>query len=104
MNNELYHYGVPGMRWGKRKRYIPKKGDSEDYAESRIIKEKKVRQMSNSELAKVNKRLGLETQYKELNKKNRSEGAKFIDSILKDTSKALVKDGINLTKKKALDS
>ena len=78
---ELYHYGVLGMKWGVRrnrstsKSSIPRKKKqkvdtrSEDSKNVAQIRKKKVKQMSNQELKEVNKRLELETRYTELSNK-----------------------------------
>ena len=75
-NDELYHYGVPGMRWGVRKSEdklsrissrSKKEKWSEDATEVAKIKTKKVSQMSNAELKKVNTRKDLEQNYHRLN-------------------------------------
>lgn len=59
--NELYHYGVLGMKWGRRK-----STRSADSAHVKNIRKKRVYQMSNQELRDVNNRLQLENQYKDL--------------------------------------
>lgn len=96
MNSDdvLAHYGVPGMRWGKRKGSSDKSGKSrasklsshEDAAND--IRKKPVRSMSNADLRKINERLQLEKQYAELTnttsgKKKVSNGAKVATGILK---------------------
>lgn len=79
--DELYHYGVLGMRWGVRRNrpkgtsYLARKRKerkdriSEDSKNVTNIRKKKVREMSNQELKEVNKRLELETKYNELSNK-----------------------------------
>ena len=76
MSNDLYHYGVPGMKWGVRRADIKaqrvdtrakKRGWSDDATEVAKIRTKKVSQMSNNELNKVNNRKNLERQYSTLN-------------------------------------
>lgn len=65
--NEAYlmHYGVKGMKWGVRKSKSSKY--SKDYNESRALKRKNYKQLSNEELKTLNKRLELESNYKRLN-------------------------------------
>ncbi len=63
-NNELYHYGVPGMRWGVRK---SQKRMSSDASEASRLKKKKASEMSNDEIQKLNRRIELEKQHKKLN-------------------------------------
>lgn len=74
--NELYHYGVPGMKWGQRRasaklnkitKRAKKRGWSDDATEVEKIKTKKVKQMSNDDLKKAKKRGELERDYKNLN-------------------------------------
>ena len=57
MNNELYHYGVPGMRWGKRTRADRKydkairkgnKKEADDIAKRAKIYTKKAKQLKSS--------------------------------------------------------
>lgn len=75
-NDELYHYGVLGMKWGTRRTQNrlskvdrkAKKGNwSDDAKEAAKIKTKKLNQMSNAELNKLNNRKNLERNYKQLN-------------------------------------
>lgn len=56
--NELYHYGVLGMRWGVRR--------SADSSNVKNIRKKKVSEMSNKELQDANNRIRLEREYKNL--------------------------------------
>lgn len=80
-DGELYHWGVKGMKWGVR-RYQNKDGSlkpagkkrrkdtsnwSEDAKEAARIKKKKVNEMSNAELQKLNNRQNLERQHAQLN-------------------------------------
>lgn len=80
----LEHFGVLGMKWGRRKGNSsssrssrPKKTkftrDPEN-AELRLIQKKKPSEMSNAELRKANERLNLETQYRQLNSRDMSSG------------------------------
>lgn len=54
---ELYHYGVLGMRWGRRK-------SSADHLSARSIEKKKLREMSNNEIKELTNRLSLERNYR----------------------------------------
>lgn len=96
MDNELYHYGVLGMKWGVRRSrskgsYISKKrkrektsstkGMSEDAKESARLKKKSVSQMSNAELRRYNERRLLEQQYAKLNPSDIQRGLIIAGSV-----------------------
>lgn len=102
-NNELYHHGVKGMRWGVRryqnldgtltaagKKRARKqevkaakkaaKAPHEDY--QRAHSKKKVTKMSDKELRDVNNRLQMEKQFSQLTEKKKSAGRKFVSGVL----------------------
>lgn len=86
-NNELYHYGILGMKWGVRRseaqldrvRGKARKGNwSDDAKTAAEIKTKSVKQMSNAELRKLNEREQLENQHKQLNPSSIKKGAAYV--------------------------
>lgn len=79
LNTYLAHYGVKGMKWGRRRgesgggsaktaKKTPRPV-SEDHAMSRELRKKRVSEMSNAELKKLNERMQLEASYDQLMKK-----------------------------------
>ena len=81
MDNQLYHYGVLGMKWGRRKNRRAVY-DSADSARSKEIRKKNVSEMSNQELRDVNNRLQLEKQYKDLTM-NTSRGKQAVNTFIR---------------------
>lgn len=94
MENELYHYGIKGMKWGVRrfqnkdgsytsagKKRRSQEGWSDDAKEAANIKKKSVNQMSNSELRKLNERQNLERQHKQLNPNRVKRGMAVVAGI-----------------------
>ena len=86
--DELYHYGILGMRWGIR-RFQDKNGrltprgkkrrlSKDAYEVKKLQKHKRLDQMSNEEIRKVNKRKELENNYKRLNKGYVATGAALV--------------------------
>lgn len=103
INGELYHYGVPGMRWGRRKNRR-----SDDSKTAAKIKKKKVSEMSNQELRTLNERTRLEQEYSRLNPNLVKKGAKMVATAtiatttvlnLYNNSDKLIKLGNELVKK-----
>lgn len=94
-NNQLYHHGVKGMRWGvrryqnpdgtltaagrKRQERLEQKKPHEDYANAHS--KKSVQQMSTKELQARNTRLQAEQQYANLTKKT-SVGKKVVTAFI----------------------
>ena len=71
----LMHYGVLGMKWGRRKSLSSviksknrKRIDSysSDYQETRKMRRKPSKKLSNAELKKLNERMRLEQEYNRL--------------------------------------
>lgn len=92
MEYTLQHHGIKGMKWGVRryqnknggltaagkKRYNRKDNWSEDARTASDIKKKKVNQMSNADLKKINERTRLEQEYSRLNPKGVKKGWKYV--------------------------
>lgn len=73
--NELRHYGIPGMKWGRRKTSDggyedsgkPKRGErSEDSAKVAELRRHPVKTLSNAEIKVINERLNLEQNLRNL--------------------------------------
>ena len=104
--NYLYHYGVLGMKWGVRRSRKASKSSrktarqkkeerySEDYKRTKALKKKKLYEMSNAEIRELNNRMQLETQYKDLKKRNVSAGQKFVTEVLTDVGKQVLKETV----------
>ena len=74
----VYHSGVLGMKWGKRKTRTP----SSDHAQYSKIRKKKIEELSNDELRAAATRKQLEKNYKDLHPSKLSSGKKIVTGIL----------------------
>lgn len=117
MDEELYHYGIKGMKWGIR-RYQNKDGTltaagkkrerektrgwSKEAKEARRIKRKSVHQMTNKELQTLNRRMDLEANYRRLNPNAVKRGLTYVAAVggamgtvltLRNNSEQLIKAG-----------
>lgn len=116
-NNELYHHGVLGQRWGVR-RYQNKDGSltpagrkranklateynrlvsgnknsSNPSSHNTAPKKKSISEMSDDELQKVINRKRLEQQYNQLSPKEISAGKKIFDTVIKPAATSSSKD------------
>ena len=112
VDGELMHYGVLGMKWGVRRsqrqldrigRKAKKNNWSDDAKSAAEIKTKKLKQMSNSELKKLNERIRLEKEYANLTKKQQSAGSKFVSDIVRETAKDTAKSYTTKYAKQGVD-
>ena len=111
MENELYHWGIKGMRWGIR-RYQNKDGSLTDLGKKRLKTEdyhedynkahssKNVKLMSDKELRERINRLQMENQYLQLTKRNVS----FVKRILTDASKQILSKYVSRYMTKGADT
>lgn len=97
MNDALMHYGVKGMKWGVRKKKIQsstkkKTGlfSSKSDTTKKIAQspskppQKRLSEMSDSELDAAIKRMRLEAEYARLSPKQISRGQRFVEKVLND--------------------
>lgn len=94
----LAHYGVLGMRWGRRKadthsmdkkvnRLEAKDKRSADYKRKEVLKRKALHEMSNEEIKQLTTRLQLEKQYKDLSDVDLAPGRKFVKDVYTNAGK-----------------
>lgn len=81
-NEELMHYGVPGMRWGVRRRR-PSDGDGKSSKPKKNVKD-----LSDDELRKRINRLQMEKQYRDLESNDRGKSA--VGEFFKEAGKKII--------------
>lgn len=105
MENDIYHFGIKGMKWGVR-RYQNKDGSltsdgkarySDDY--KRAHSGKSIKEMSDTELRTVNNRLQMERQYTQMTKKT-SKGKKIVQALISTAGTITAAEGAYNTYKK----
>ena len=88
----IVHYGILGMKWGKRKARTSdppskvKRRFGRDSTDEKP-KRKSISDMSDTELQSLVNRIQLEKRYAQLTAKEASPGQKFVKSVLTDASK-----------------
>ena len=110
-NNELYHHGVLGMKWGvrrspsqlghkvgiRRKKKKPSEPVHEDYKKANS--KKSVSSMSDAELRNRNNRLQMERQYATLTQK-KSKGKKIVSGLIATAGTIAAAEGAYKTYKR----
>lgn len=89
MENELYHYGILGMKWGVRRSRPSSSGSTNRSRKKQTIDpsykkahtKKKLKYMSDDELREINKRLNMEKNYKDLTR-TKGKGKKVVDAFV----------------------
>ena len=104
MDNELYHHGVKGMKWGVRKTPVRSSSGATRKRKSNTLslfkkkkttrkvssansspaKTKSIKDMSDDELRKKVERVRLEQQYQELDPKSVSRGKRITKRVMDD--------------------
>ena len=87
----MYHHGVKGMKWGVRKKARSAvktlsvkhtKNYSSDYKETRTIRRKSSKKLSNEQLQKLNKRMNLEQEYNRLSTQTTNRGINVARNVV----------------------
>lgn len=101
----LEHHGIKGMHWGvhrKKKESLPSSDDSVRVKGlQERAKKSNTANLSNAELQALVTRMNLESQYKNLNKKERSIGERFVDDLTKDAANEVQREIFNQAKRNA---
>ena len=103
--DQLYHYGINGQKWGKRRfqnpdgtrtsagkkreqeKSKPEIQSSDDYKQSKEDRAKATKGLSNEELKRLNSRMALEKTYRDLSAAEKKKGESLAKGILKDIAK-----------------
>jgi len=101
---DLKHYGILGMKWGVRKDRSSGRTRSADSRTAKNLRRKRIEEMSNEELKKLNTRLQLERTYKDLTKKNISAGQQFVSNVLKESGKNIASKYVTQAGTGAIDA
>ena len=89
-NDVLEHFGILGMKWGRKKGKSTtgnKPKYSKDHVLSEKAKKKSISELSNDDLRVLSERMSLEKNYAKLNKKELSEGKKFVRDLMVNIAK-----------------
>ncbi len=80
----LAHYGVPGMKWGKRKAVGSKQRThvSQDARRAATLRKKQLSQLSNDDLKKLNARNELESKWRKANPTSLERGKRRAKTII----------------------
>jgi hypothetical protein len=102
----LYHYGILGMHWGRRKgkdstTTVVRTHTSEDHDKRMALKGKKLSELSNDELRSYTQRMLLEKQFKELSKADMTRTQKFVNEAISRISKGATDAALNYATKEA---
>lgn len=100
----LQHFGIPGMRWGRRKSsggtvHV----SSKDHIDKETLKQKPLHAMTNEELRTFTTRVNLEKQYKELTKKPVHPIKKFVKELISNAGKQAAKQVVDAQSKKLVE-
>jgi rRNA maturation protein Rpf1 len=82
----LFHFGIPGMKWGKR-RAKTLQNVSKDSERVSKLKTKKLHELTNDELKDLTQRMQLERSFKDLKKSQSNAGKKIVSEILLNVAK-----------------
>lgn len=111
----IKHWGIPGMRWGRRKgasdsgrpsdsRRKERRKTSYEYDKARDLSKRNYKSLSNRQLKQLNERMYLERQMRELKRTNISGGRKFAQDLLASSAKQTASIYVNKYATKGLDA
>lgn len=104
-NNFLKHYGILGMKWGRRKGNssvtVVRATDSDDHNKRIALRQKRLSEMTNDELQAYTKRMTLEKSYKELSKSEISFGQKLVNDMINSAKKGATDAAMNYINKQS---
>lgn len=95
-SNELKHYGILGMKWGRRKGksvVSSPGGKHHDYLEAHT--KESYKSMSTKKLKQINERLQAEKTYKELTSKQKKKGQNWVTNTLKQVGSQQLGKALN---------
>lgn len=79
-NDELFHFGTKGMKWGVRK--DKKSSASSDAEEAHGLRKKSLAELSNAELKSLNNRRQLEAKFQQLNPTTIDRGKAHVKTVI----------------------
>jgi hypothetical protein len=92
-SKDLQHVGVLGMHWGIRRNKVDT--TAPEHKRAKVLKKKKLKDLSNEEIKALVTRLQLEKQFKELTAKQTGPGEKFVKGVLSSIAKQLLSTFLN---------
>lgn len=117
--NELYHYGVLGMKWGVRKDrkksgkkkaklvlespFKPKPKQQSSPTQSSSSTKRSISDMSDDELRALINRMQLERQYKQMMAQPPSKGKAFVKKFLAENAQTIAKTAISKYANRVID-
>ena len=87
-NNELYHYGIKGMKWGIRR--TPAQLGHRPAKTTTSQRKSEMKKMSDTELRNRINRIQMEKQYMQLTAPEVSAGKKFVKDVMINAAKQTV--------------